>query len=88
MKYSAKVLFAFAGLAGMALFTSCNETENISGLWQGNPTRLEVPGVANAMTTTSLNFSPNSDQRSGHIDISSIIEVEQALPGSPENNFS
>lgn len=88
MKYSLTALFAFAGLAGMTFLTSCNETENIAGLWQGNPTRLEMPGLANALTTTSINFSPNSDKRSGHVTISSVIEVEQALPGSAENNFA
>ncbi len=88
MKYSIKSLFAFAGIAGMTLLSSCDKTENISGQWQGNPTRLELPGVANAMSTTMLDFSPNSDNRSGHVNISSVIEVEQALPGSPENNFA
>lgn len=90
MKYSAKVLFASAAIAAMTLFASCGNTENISGQWQGNPTRLElqVPGIANAMTTTTLNFSPGSDTRTGHISISSVIELEQALQGSPENSFS
>ena len=87
MKNSTKSLFAFAGLAGMMLLSSCTEKQNIAGLWQGNPTRLELSGGANAMATTTLNFAPNSDSRSGNMNISSTIEIEQALPGSAENSF-
>lgn len=88
MKQSTKSLFAFAGLAGMVLLSSCDKTENIAGVWQGNPSRLEVAGAANAMATTSFDFAPNPDNRSGHLNISSIIEIENPLPGNAESNFA
>lgn len=90
MKLSTASLFAILSVLGLvSLITSCSKTEPLTGAWQGNPTRFAVKGAEYATNTITLDFaSDQSEYRSGQVNISAVIDIEQAVNTTIDNTFN
>lgn len=72
-------------LGAITAISSCSKTDYIAGLWQGTPQRIaQVPGASEASSTMSIDFAPRSDKHgAGEVLLNLVIEVQQAVVGSP-----
>lgn len=89
MKFSTAFFFsALAVLGSVSVVSSCSKNDNLTGAWQGNPTRIDIRGAEYATTTFTLDFAPDaSAKRTGTINISAVIDVEQAVNTTIDSTF-
>lgn len=74
------VLLALSGLC--TLMSSCSGSDQLPGLWQGTPERLNtIPSAAYATSAMSLDFGPRTDKHSGNVIVSTVIDVTQSVDG-------
>lgn len=84
MKILISTIFGvLAALGTVSVLSSCTHGPKIDGTWQAAPERLAIAGVADAYSTVTLDFAPLQSKNSpGQVDISAVIEVQQASPAS------
>ena len=88
MKLSTTSFFSVIATLGIiAAVSACAHTDRFAGTWQGNPERMDnVPGVADAVSTITLDFAPDAtDKSKGIVDIMAVMEVSQAVAGIAED---
>ncbi|MBD5220460.1 MAG: hypothetical protein HDS72_09575 [Bacteroidales bacterium] len=90
MNLTTASIFAAASVLGLSsLITSCSNAEQLTGAWQGNPTRITVPGAEYATNTITLDFAPDqSNRRAGTLNISATMDVQQAVNTTIDNTFN
>lgn len=90
MKLSTASICAVLSVLGLvSLITSCSKTEELVGAWQGNPTRIILPGAEYATNTITLDFaSDQSGHRAGTVNVSAVMDVEQAVNTTIDNTFN
>lgn len=54
---------------------SCSNYDNVEGSWQGAPTRLDVPGTAQATCTATFTFRPGAEKSEGDAVVSAVIDL-------------
>lgn len=63
--------------------SSCSRADRFAGEWMGSPSRIYIPGAADAGSTITIDFAPTSDVRQGgDVFLSATIDVSQAVTGS------
>lgn len=74
---SLTVLFAVSAIS------ACTKADQYTGMWQGQPERIEVNASDYATATVSIDFAPvDAKTHRGNVNISAVIEVEQAAQGT------
>lgn len=74
---SLTVLFAVSAIS------ACSKADQYTGMWQGQPERIEVNASDYATATISIDFAPiDAKTHRGNVNISAVIEVEQPAQGS------
>lgn len=79
---------SFIGCASVLLLAcvSCNKSDEFVGTWQMvNPSDItaQIPAAANATSLQTITFEP-SENGSGEVFFSSLIDVTQAVDATPE----
>lgn len=89
MKLATVSFFSLLSVLGLvAIVSSCSHPQRISGAWQGNPARLTVAGAEYANSTLTMDFAPlNNGTNSGDVNISAVIDVQQAMNTASDNTF-
>lgn len=84
MKLSKASFLAVLGIMGISVaLGSCSRTDRFAGEWIGTPSRIYVPGAADASSTITIDFAPSTDVRQGgDVLLSATIDVSQAVTGT------
>lgn len=79
-------IFLAAALALGALVSSCDSREKLSddlqGIWAGNPERLADTGAARATMTRLMEFTKTGEPGSGNVTLTAYITVEDMMAQS------
>ncbi|MBO4978165.1 MAG: hypothetical protein J6C67_05550 [Muribaculaceae bacterium] len=68
-----------AVLFSVTIVSSCSKALNIQGAWQASPSRLDIPGAADATATVTVDFGTADGSGTGDVNLSAVINIQQAV---------
>lgn len=82
-----KTLFiATLALGGMLAMSSCDSrqklSDNIQGVWAGNPEEINDAGATRATATRMMEFTSTGNSGEGNVTLSAYVTVENTLPAN------
>lgn len=84
MKLKTIGLLGLLGVTAAGTLGACSENAPYAGQWQGTPENIvSIPGASDATATLTLDFAPSEQKGgTGTVNISAVVEVEQAVTGA------
>ena len=70
-----------AVLGAISAISSCSNFRDIDGTWEGEPTDLAVPGLAQATYTITLTLNPGDSRSEGDVVVSATVDMTDAAAG-------